>query len=335
MSKDERKVSNAIDMHCDTLMLTYFEHGESGDLYKNRYNIDVKRLVSGGALCQCFAIFIPDRRVYEEYGVPERDEDTYIRGCISVFRNTMARHPDVIASADHAAQIEQNHARGLVSGMLTMEDGVAVHGSMQKLDSFYEAGIRILSLTWNHANCFGAPNSRDPEIMNTGLTDFGKEAVKHMQDIGMIVDVSHLSDGGFRDVCRLADKPFVATHSNCRAVCNHPRNMTDDMIKALREHDGVMGINFCPEFLDDTPGVTKSRIEGMVAMALHEKKVAGVDVIALGTDFDGFDGQLEIDGPDKMVLLKDALVNAGFTVSEVEQIMYGNVMRVFRETLHG
>lgn len=327
-------MSHAIDMHCDTLMLAMFRDGAEADVFSRPdQHLDVKRLVEGGAMAQFFAIFIPPQGVYKHFGIPELTPEQYINGCAKIFRNTIERHGDVLAEAKNADDIERNFKNGKVSAVLTMEDGVEVHGDMAKLDHFYDMGVRALTLTWNFENCFGAPNSKDPAIMNKGLTEFGKEAVKHMQDIGMLVDVSHVSDGVFWDVYKQAKVPFVATHSNCRTICGHTRNMTDDMIKALHEKGGAMGINFGHEFLDATEGNLTSRIDDMVKMALHEKEIAGVDVIAIGTDFDGIEGTLEVNGPDKMHLLFDALVRAGFTTAEVDQIAYGNVLRIMHEAV--
>ncbi|MBO4887136.1 MAG: dipeptidase [Firmicutes bacterium] len=325
---------HAIDMHCDTLMHAFLHGGDQADVYqKPDLNLDVARLIQGGALAQFFAIFIVPEGVYHYFGMEPVPVDKYIAGCAQVFENTLARYPEITAKALNAADVERNHRDGKLSMILTMEDGVAVNGDMKVLDKFYDMGVRALSLTWNAPNCFGAPNSRDAAIMQTGLTPFGKEAVSHMQDIGMLVDVSHLSDGGFWDVCELARVPFVATHSNCRALCNHPRNMTDDMIKALASKGGVMGLNFGPEFLDDTPDNHVSAIERMVAMALHIKKIGGSDTIGIGTDFDGIEGQLEIGSPDKMHLLADALACNGFSSDEIDRIFSGNVMRVMKEAM--
>ncbi|MBQ1467112.1 MAG: membrane dipeptidase [Solobacterium sp.] len=327
-------MSHTIDMHCDTLMLALFKDGPEADVYdRPDQHLDVKRLVEGGAMAQFFAIFIPPKGVYAHFNRPAIPEAEYIEGCVKIFHNTLERHSDVLAEAKNADDIERNFKDGKVSAVLTMEDGVEVHGMMSNLDKFYDMGIRALTLTWNFENCFGAPNNKDPFIMNKGLTSFGRDAVKHMQDIGMLVDVSHVSDGVFWDVFEIAKVPFVATHSNCRALCGHTRNMTDDMIKALYKKGGAMGINFGHEFLDATEGSLDSRINDMVAMALHEKEIAGTEVIAIGTDFDGIGGNLEVNGPDKMHLLFDALVKAGFTTAEVDQIAYGNVLRIMHEAV--
>lgn len=327
-------MTHVIDMHCDTLMKSFLDKGDQSDVYScPEYSIDVKRLLKGGAMAQFFAIFIPPEEMYRQMHHPVVPEDDYIEGLAKVFHNTVNKHLDVMDYTCNADDIERNWKDGKLSAVLSMEDGVAVHGDMKKLDHYYEMGVRALSLTWNFKNCFGSPNSKDPGTMAEGLTEFGKKAVKHMQEIGMLVDVSHVSDGVFWDVYRLAEVSFVATHSNCRAVCSHTRNMSDDMIRALHEKGGVMGINFSPKFLDETPGNRESRIDDMVQMALHEKEIAGVDVIAIGSDLDGIGGNLEIQSPDQMPLLFDALVKAGFTAKEVDQIAYENVLRVMHEAV--
>lgn len=204
---------------------------------------------------------------------------------------------------------------------------------MARLEWLYGLGVRVLGLTWNYANCFGAPNSQDPAVMSAGLTPFGRDAVVRMQELGMLVDVSHLSDGGFRDVAALARRPFVATHSNCRAFSPHPRNLTDEMIRALADRGGVMGLNFCPEFLTPAAAGRESRVEDLVAMARHEKRVGGIEVVAIGSDFDGIDGDLEIPDAARMPLLADGLSRGGFTDDEIDKILCGNVLRVIRDAI--
>ena len=328
-------MTGIIDMHCDTLMKAFFEEGPSADVYASDYtHLNVCDLKNAGTIAQFFAVFIPPESYYREHLNREPlSPDTYIDGCVDIFNNTLARHPDVIRRACNADEIEANMRDGKLSAVLTMEDGVAVYGDMKKLDSFYERGFRAISLTWNFANCFGWPNSRDPEIMQKGLTDFGKEAVVHMQDLGILVDVSHLSDGGFYDVARLARVPFIASHSNARAVCGHPRNMTDDMILTLKKKGGIMGLNLSPMFLDGTEGNKESRIRDMADMMEYEKRLAGVDVMAIGTDLDGIGGCLEIGCMSDLHRLFDELIRRGFTTQEIDRIAYQNALRVFREAM--
>lgn len=323
---------HAVDMHCDTLMHAFLIDGSNADLSSYpELSIDLAKLEEGNAMAQFFAVFIPPAEAYRRRNMEPIPEDEYIHGCVQVMNNTVERYSSRIAHAYTAEDIERNFKAGKISAVLSMEDGVAVHGDMQKLDAFYNMGFRCLSLTWNFENCFGYPNSKDDAIMQKGLKDFGKRAVRHMQQIGMLVDVSHLSDGGFYDVAEIAERPFVATHSNCRSICSHQRNMTDDMIRILHKAGGVMGINFCPAFLKD--GSNESNIEDMAAMAMHEKEIAGTDVIALGTDFDGIEGKLEVADPHDMIKLADALIHVGFASAEVDKIFHGNVLRVLRQTM--
>lgn len=319
-----------IDMHCDTLMKAYFDN--RNDIYDvPEYDLDIKRMISSGMMAQFFAIFVPSKKLYERFNREYISDDEYINKCIDIFNHTIELHSDSLAKAISAKDIESNYASNKVSAVLTMEDGVAVQSDMNKLDYFYQKGVRALSLTWNYENCFGYPNSKDPEIMQKGLKDFGKEAVSHMQDIGMLVDVSHLSDGGFFDVYKLSKVPFVATHSNARFLCNHTRNMTDDMIRMLHEKGGVMGINICPDFLDDTPNNVDSTINRLCDMIEHEKEIASIDVCAIGTDIDGTNGNFEMAGPEESYKLFDELIRRGFSTNDIEKIAYKNILRVMNE----
>jgi membrane dipeptidase len=164
-----------------------------------------------------------------------------------------------------------------------------------------------------------------------GLTKTGIEFVQEMEKLGMIIDVSHLNDAGICDVLRYTKKPFVASHSNARAICSHPRNLPDDLIVAIAERGGVMGINYNPPFLKD--GEEVSRIEDMVRHIKYIKNLAGVQCIGLGSDFDGIGGKLEISSPADLPLLQQALEKEGFSESEIEAIFYKNVLRVYQEIL--
>ena len=324
---------NYIDMHCDTLMAAYLADGVRADLYDIGAMVNIRKLIEGKTLAQFFAIFIVPGEYYSTHGMEQIPEEKYINDCYRLYNSNLNRYKGLMAKAENYDDIINNANRGMLSSILTMEDGVTVHGNMNRLDLYYEMGIRALALTWNYANCFGSPNSTDKKVMSKGLTDFGKDAVRHMQDIGMLVDVSHLSDGGFWDVVRICKKPFIASHSNCRSVCDNPRNLTDNQIEALGTMGGVMGLNFCPAFLNRDRHDDNSRVESLVAMAKQARKCGGIDVVAIGSDFDGIGGNLEIDGPDKMELLFDGFSKAGFSDDDIDKVAYKNVMRVIREAV--
>ncbi len=329
------------DMHCDTLL--YGVGKGLNDIYEMpEAMLDIKRLKQADVLCQFLAVFFPPR---PDMLTPEQraerlklrpqmppDEELFSKA-VKLMQDSMAAHKDIIRQAYNYEEVMKNKEQGLVSGVLTIEDGRIVNGSFDHLEQLAKTGVRAIALTWNYENCFGAPNSKDPKIMSKGLTAFGKEAIEAMNELGILVDVSHLSDGGFYDVAKISKKPFVATHSDCRALAAHPRNLTDEMIRILAEKGGVSGINFAPAFLDDTPGNEESRVSDMVRHVKHFIEVGGEDCVGIGTDFDGIRGHLEVGEPGRLALLFDALENAGITPRQIDKIASGNVLRVMKEVM--
>ena len=166
--------------------------------------------------------------------------------------------------------------------------------------------------------------------MGRGLTAKGREVVGRLSSQGIVIDTSHLSDGGFWDLVDMG-VPMMASHSNCRAITGHQRNLTDEQIRALADRGGVMGLNFCPIFLSDRND-NKSCISDMVRHVMHMYQVGGAGVMALGTDFDGIEGELEIAHPDGLRRLFDALSDAGLPSSAIEAFAYGNALRVLTQS---
>ena len=218
------------------------------------------------------------------------------------------------------------------------------------LKTVYEQGVRLITLTWNHINEVGFPNFKieadtygdikekpNFKIPNTefGLTDFGVELIREMERLGIIVDVSHLSDAGFYDVLKYSKKPFVASHSNSRKITNVVRNLTDDMIRKLADKGGLTGINFCSDFIKTTShtGNTFTYVDDIVKHIKYIRNVGGLDVIALGTDFDGIPSTLEIKDASQIQILADGLLKNGFSYDEVEKIFYKNLMNLYKELL--
>ena len=315
------------DLHCDTLY-TAWKQGVPDIFRIPSAMADVSKTLQGGCRLQLYAIFMPppDRPDYP-------GDEAYIGLLQGIFSATVREHGDVFAQACSMADVSRNAAAGKVSGMLSMEDGRAVQGDLNNILRFYNMGIRVMGLTWNAPNCFGYPNSFERTEMEKGLTDFGKEAIPYMEELGMTVDVSHLSDGGFWDVARLSRRPFIASHSNCRALNPHPRSLTDDMIRTLADHGGVMGLNFHPAFLTGDIEAQHSTVDALAAQLRHRINTGGLACAAMGTDFDGVDGELEISSADLMPKFFEALQRRGFTAYELEQICWLNAERVFRETI--
>lgn len=325
-----------IDLHCDTLCMA-FETNDKNIYDRPQFMVDINRLKKAGAKAQFFAIYMPPQEWIHNIKEGGTD-DEFIDDLYDTLCKAIAQHPDDIAWAKNAVDMENNCKNGKVSAFLTIEDGRSVNGSFEKFDKYYDMGVRLVSLTHNFENCFGYPNSTDSKIMSAGLKPFGREAVEYMNDKGIIIDVSHLSDGGFWDVMELSKKPIVASHSCARALTPHQRNLTDDMIKAMADKGGVCGINFCPVFI--TPDLSAnngwiedSKLEDIVRHVMHLYNVGGSDFVAIGTDFDGIGGKLDIASPLDMDKLFDALLKNGMNSTDVEKIAYKNAERLIKETL--
>ncbi|MEG2523701.1 MAG: dipeptidase [Lachnospiraceae bacterium] len=306
------------DFHCDTLMRLYDLESQGKfkeTLWRNQGHLDLERLLKSHYTAQCFACFL-----WLE-GKPVK-ENLYLDALsmADLFYKEVEIHKDTVAFAGSYAEYMTNKREGKLSGFLTIEEGDILENKLERLNELYEKGIRIITLTWNFENCLGYPNHRY-EFQHQGLKPFGIDALERMDELGIIADVSHLSDGGFEDVCRYGKRPFIATHSNARAIQYHNRNLTDDMIRKLAERGGVMGLNFCGDFLQDNG---KSTTLSMVAHIRHIIDVGGLDVMVIGTDFDGVEEQLEIDGCQEMNKLVIEMEKAHFTTGEIEAVCYKN-----------
>lgn len=312
-------------MHCDTIY-KLINSKEERNLRKNDFSVDIEKLKCGNSLAQFFALFIDK----------EECEDS-LETCLKMvdrFYLELKENEDSIRLARNYEELCNNKRLGKISAFLTIEGGEVLKGLLYNLRNFYRLGVRLITLTWNYENEIGFPNCKE-ECMEKGLTPFGIELIEEMNKLGMIIDVSHLSDGGFYDVAKYSKAPFIASHSNARAITPHRRNLTDEMIKILSEKGGVMGINFCSYFLNtgDDHLANLSKVEDMVRHIKHIKSVGGTQCIALGTDFDGISCDVEIVDISQMEKLIIALKKEGFSEEEIEMICYKNAERVIRNTL--
>ena len=329
------------DLHCDTLSeLRYAEKaGTPKSFAQNDLHIDLQKLKKGDYMLQCFAAFVNlgDKTPGADPLVTALEE-------IDVFKRMMERYSDRIAPVYRPEDIRKNAEAGKISGMLTIEEAGCCKGSLGVLRRMYELGVRMMTLTWNHENELASPNVVPgngpiwPCMPNTetGLKEKGFEFLAEMERLHIIADVSHLSDKGFWDIAEHSTRPFAASHSNCRALAPHCRNLTDEMIRALSERGGIAGLNYYAPFLDTDPTHPencRSTVELIAKHAAHYKQVGGAQMIALGSDFDGIDGPHQLENAAFLPLLADALRKEGFTEDEVEGIYYRNAMRFFEENL--
>lgn len=305
-----------IDFHCDTISKIYKNNKE---LLKNNYSVDINKLLSSHSLAQFFAIFIQKNKT-----------TTPLKSCLNMidkFYSELKKNKDTIALARNYDDLLQNKKGNKISAFLTIEEGACLEGDLNNLRNLNRLGVKLLTLTWNFPNELGYP-SFSYEYMKKGLTPFGIEVVKEMNNLNMIIDVSHLSDKGFYDVLNNSSSPFVASHSNSRTITNNPRNLTDDMISSLANKGGLIGINFCGKFLcyNDC-----SKIEDMIRHIKHIKNIGGIDVISLGSDFDGINSKLEIENIGQINKLLIALEKHNFSYDEIEKIFYKNAIRLLKD----
>lgn len=314
-----------IDMHCDTLY-ELNRHKEMS-LKENNLNVSIEKMKKGDYLLQNFAVFTPLKQL--------EDPLLHVQHLIDCFYLEMEKNKDDIGVVYSYDDIQPHR----LNAMLTLEEGAVVQNDLSYLRNYYRLGVRMITLTWNYANGIGYPNFDINDQRHgfhcyddqNGLTDFGIEYVQECERLGIIIDVSHLSDAGFYDVLQYTTQPFVASHSNVRSLCDHARNLSDDMILQLAKRGGVMGINFASDFLDETAKV--SRIQDMVKHILYIKDLAGIDCIGLGSDFDGIPQNLELKDASMMPQLYQALKEAGLSEDEIEKIFYKNVLRVYKAIL--
>lgn len=336
----------AADMHCDTISRLYklCREGKTEEsLYSNSGHIDLCRLKEGNVFLQNFALFVNAKEA--ENPLEE------VLGMADFYERELNSNSDLIAPVFCFSDILKNREAGKISALLTVEEGAVCRGELAILRHLYRLGVRLMTLTWNYPNEIGSPNLRLEEY-NTGLwqgekpfylipetkrglTKRGIEFVQEMERIGMIIDVSHLSDAGFYDVMKHTKKPFCASHSNAREVCAWVRNLTDDMIRRLAERGGMIGLNFCPDFLTEASSgkPNSGTIEAIVAHARHITRIGGIDCLGLGSDFDGIEAHEELPDCSYLPRLESALRKAGFTASETEKIFGGNVLSFYKELL--
>ena len=315
-----------VDLHCDTLLTMWQNHC---GLDAAPGHIDLAKLCGAGTGLQCFAAFLPTYDSAAKHGVEQAPWD-FFRTLAGIFERETARFPAQLRPVRSVADFEENRRAGRVSALLTLEDAVCLEGRMERLYALYERGVRMIALTWNYENSVGFPNSPDPALHAKGLKDFGREVVEEMGRLGMAVDVSHLSEGGFWDVAALCRGPFVASHSCARALCDHSRNLTDAQLRALGEHGGVCGVNFYSRFLRE--GAEHTAFEDILRHMAHIADKAGIEAVALGSDFDGIDCTLELKDYGGLVPLAERIADR-FGADDAERICSGNALRVLRDTI--
>jgi membrane dipeptidase len=307
-----------LDTHCDTP--TQILRGRDVLQDNHLAQVDFPKLRRGGVDGAFFALYIPadlqGKQAYE-----------HARKLYECTSRAVADSRETVAWAFSESQAYENKSKGLFSIFLGLENGSPIGKSLERLQEFYDMGVRYMTL------CHTADNEICDSCATAvktwhGLSPFGREVVAEMNRLGMLIDVSHISDEAFYDVLKYSTRPVVATHSCCRALCNHPRNMTDDMIRALADKGGVIQINFYPVFLDtcaDRPSYKR-----IVDHIDHVVGLVGIDHVGLGSDFDGIDTTPEgLDDASMFYKIFDEMRLRGYSEQQIEKVASQNFFNVF------
>ena len=307
------------DLHCDTALTLLSQDGKPArKLRKNDGHIDLERAKKLKGYCQCFACFttpfMQERMNISPLTVFEKE--------LEALQNALRENKDVIRQAFSSQDVEENLKQGIMSAIFTIEGPAGFQFDPARLEELYRLGFRITSLGWNEKNPLTGSH-----MTGGGLTDLGRVYLKEAQRLGMIVDVSHISDEAFWDIMDVTQAPIIATHSNSRTVCDHSRNLTDAMFLEICKTGGVAGFNQCADFVGTDPDIHTS-----VNHFLHflELDPDGKH-IALGGDLDGCDVLPRgFDGVESYPDLADCLHAAGLSEDSLHDIYWNNALGVMR-----
>jgi len=376
VSKKAWEIQNSsivIDTHADTPQRFLDENYDMGSTDpKDRGHISLDKAKAGNLGAEFFSIWVE----------PETNQGHFAHhtlDLIDAVYEQAARHPDRMMMAFSVADIERAHREHKLAALLGIEGGHSIENDIRLLRDYYRLGVRYMTLSWSNTNEF-ADSSGDinnPKVEHhNGLTDGGKHIVLEMNRLGMLVDISHVADKTFYDAIAVSKAPVIASHSSSRTLTNHPRNMTDDMLRAVAKNGGVVQVNFYSAFVDenfrkaaeaqakDRDAATKADAEllkaaGKTVTSLdgdrverewyakiprpplsslidhvdHIAKVAGIDHVGLGSDFDGVNGATPegIDSAADLPKITQALLDRGYSAGDIRKILGGNLLRVFRE----
>jgi membrane dipeptidase len=304
-----------VDGHCDSLMGTL----DGVSLVSNDKQFDFNRAKANGPGLQVLALYPGNKGFFYEKTVKMLDALDAALGEVPV------------PLCKSGAEIRRLREAGEFGVLVSMEGADALDGDLSRMEEFYGRGVRLLGLTWNGDNalCGGIGSTGEGELVHGGLTPLGFEGVPRWESLGGLIDLSHASVPGFWDALRVCKKPPIVSHSCCKALCGHRRNLTDEQLKALAEKGGVLGINFAPYFLSDSG---KASLDDVVRHILHGIQVAGEDAIGLGSDFDGIketpEGLSEVRDVPKII---PALERHNLRDRAIEKIIGGNFTRLFSE----
>jgi len=335
-------------------------------------NTDFPRLVESGMTAEFMSAWV-------DAPYAERPGASFARALehIKVIHAFVDRHPDKLLFATTAADVRRAKSEGRIAIFIGVEGGHAIEGSLDRLRDLYAKGARYLTLTWNNGNAWAGSSIGVGGTRTGGLTPFGRDVVREMNRLGMLVDISHVSDSTFFDVIAVSTAPVIASHSSARALSDVPRNMTDDQLRAIARNGGVVNVNFYSRFLDSDYRAAIEHVEETVSAARaaaraagedsanaaarlsamydslaaaipptpfsvlidhidHIAKVAGVDHVGLGSDFDGVSALPRgMEDVTRLPRIAQALLDRGYSDADIKKMLGGNMLRVMSQVLGG
>ena len=311
-------MSKIFDLHCDTLTACKAPGRCRDTLNDPQAAFSLSRIPKGTSWAQCCAIFVPD-----ELG--EEESLAFFRTHVESFRRQTALFEELAAVCRTASEAERAWEQGKTALFLTVENGSVLGRDLGRVEELAREGVVMVTLTWNGENAIGSG-----KVTQHGLSDFGRLAAKELQKHGILLDVSHLNDPGFWDLMETVDGPVVASHSNARALCNHPRDLTDEQVREIARRGGLIGLNYFPPFLRDDG--QQVELEDVYRHAVHLLELGMEDGLALGSDFDGADLPPCLDGCERVLDLGEYL-DKRLGSAQTEKIMWKNAFTFFQSHL--
>lgn len=309
-----------IDLHCDTLTdWEYTSTGNPDTLDDPKRVLTLSNIPDEVNWAQFYAVFIPDE-------VRGQDAMDYYEANRDSFYRQMEKFNDRVVPCRTADEMKAAWAAGKTAAFLTIENGSVLVGDLKNVKLLADDGVRAITLVWNGENELGSGHSTDH-----GLSDFGKAVVPELEKQGIMVDISHLNDSGFADLLKVVKKPFMATHSNARAVCSHKRNLTDDMIQEMINRDCLIGLNYFVKFINDDGEVES--LDDLFQHVEHFFALGGEKNLALGSDFDGAALPDCLSSPADAAGLYQYFISRGLSQEQAEGIMYKNAQTFFEKHL--
>lgn len=300
------------DLHCDTIV-SLCDKGK--DICCPDTQFSLRDLDKFERLCQTMAVFVPDT-------CPRGMAKAYADRYLDYLEKLAELQGEAFGLAETAADIVELTNGGKCAVIRAIESGRALEGDVENVSYFAGRGVKMMTLVWNGENELGSGNDTEQ-----GLTAFGRQVIRKMEEEHMIIDVSHLNDPGFDDLCSTTDGPFIATHSNLRSICGHKRNLQDWQFREIVRRGGLVGVNLYKHFLaDDRPG----DVDQVYRHVYHMLELGGEDVIACGSDFDGAEIEPELNSPFKFASAASYLLTRGIPQAAIDKMFFDNALAFMR-----